>query len=437
MASFRYVPAEGQAFSANSTVYPNAKRTFYLTGTNTKSNVYQDSGLTTPHTNPVVADSAGAFPAIYLNQTVTYKVVLQDADDNILDTTDPVKTELGAGLVPLSGLTPAADKFSYFTSSSAAALGDITSYGRQIVAVSNEPAFKELVNLEIGTDVQAYNAYLADIAGISSPASGDVVYFDGANWVAQSLRASANGYSPVRWYIFSTAGADSLIIPHDCFAYLYLIGAGGGGSQGTSGSRRGGGGGELAIKRLQFDASDVITLNIGAGGAAGGTAGDGGTTTAICAAQSLSMSANGGSGGANASGGEGGTGGSGGDYHFDGGSSGAASGSGGGGVDITGQSLADSPATQGGNGGGLPSGLGIPGLISGGPGTGSTNDATDGTAGGNFCGGGGAYDVSSGNTTAGDGGIGGGGGGSRGSVSANGGDGGDGYILIGISEEIT
>ena len=60
-----------------------------------------------------------------------------------------------AELAALAGLTSAANKGIYFTGSGTAAVFDLTSYGRSLAAVTDEAAFKALVNLEIGVDVQA------------------------------------------------------------------------------------------------------------------------------------------------------------------------------------------------------------------------------------------------------------------------------------------
>lgn len=50
---------------ANGAPYTGAKAYFTQTGTTTSVAVYQDNALTTPHSNPVVADSEGRFPAIF------------------------------------------------------------------------------------------------------------------------------------------------------------------------------------------------------------------------------------------------------------------------------------------------------------------------------------------------------------------------------------
>lgn len=53
---------------------PGAKAYFYKNGTTTLQNVYQDVALAVPLTNPVVADSGGIFPAIFLSGTYTVKI---------------------------------------------------------------------------------------------------------------------------------------------------------------------------------------------------------------------------------------------------------------------------------------------------------------------------------------------------------------------------
>lgn len=51
---------------------------FYATGTSTPQNTYQDEALTTPHSNPVVADAAGVFAVIYFDPALPdYRVRLE------------------------------------------------------------------------------------------------------------------------------------------------------------------------------------------------------------------------------------------------------------------------------------------------------------------------------------------------------------------------
>jgi hypothetical protein len=76
------------------TPYAGAKANFYLTGTTTRTNTYTDSARTIAHANPVVADAAGQFAAIYLVPSVTYRCVITESDDTLIDDIDPYGTPL-------------------------------------------------------------------------------------------------------------------------------------------------------------------------------------------------------------------------------------------------------------------------------------------------------------------------------------------------------
>lgn len=87
-----------QRLDANGNVYSGAKLNFYQSGTTTPITVYQDSGLTTPHANPVVADASGTFAEIYIN-TDPFKFVLTTSADVVLETADAVPLLAGANIV--------------------------------------------------------------------------------------------------------------------------------------------------------------------------------------------------------------------------------------------------------------------------------------------------------------------------------------------------
>lgn len=78
------------ALDSNGDAISGATLTFYVTGTTTLSSVYANSTLATPLSNPVTADSAGRFAAIYLDPTVTYRVILKDGSGNTIKDVDPV-----------------------------------------------------------------------------------------------------------------------------------------------------------------------------------------------------------------------------------------------------------------------------------------------------------------------------------------------------------
>ena len=114
--------------------------------------------------------------------------ILDDADEAAFKAT--VNLEIGtdvqaqdAGLASISGLTTAADKMIYTTAADTYAVTGLTSFGRSILDDADEAAFKATVNLEIGTDVQAQDAGLASIAGLTT-AADKMVYTTAADTYA-------------------------------------------------------------------------------------------------------------------------------------------------------------------------------------------------------------------------------------------------------------
>lgn len=85
---FGGLPVE-QVFDSNGDPLAGAKLSFFDTGTATPHNTFSDDALTTPNANPVVADSAGRFGAIFLD-SADYKVVLKTSADVTIWTADPV-----------------------------------------------------------------------------------------------------------------------------------------------------------------------------------------------------------------------------------------------------------------------------------------------------------------------------------------------------------
>jgi hypothetical protein len=67
-----------------------AKAYFYLTGTDTLTDTYTSEALTTPNANPVIADSAGRFPSIYLDPTISYRLKVFDENDVLIADRDPI-----------------------------------------------------------------------------------------------------------------------------------------------------------------------------------------------------------------------------------------------------------------------------------------------------------------------------------------------------------
>lgn len=136
-----------------------------------------------------------------------------------------------AALQALYGLTPAANKLPYFTSSSAAALADLTAAGRDLLDDADAAAqlstlgvsafIKTLIDdadaataratlgLTIGTNVQAYDAELAALAGVTS-AANKLPYFTGSGAAAVTdFIPTFTTYTPT--WVTTGAGADPTI----------------------------------------------------------------------------------------------------------------------------------------------------------------------------------------------------------------------------------
>lgn len=94
-----------------------------------------------------------------------------------------------ADLTAIAGLTSAANKVPYATGAGTWALADFTAAGRALVDDADAAAQRTTLGLAIGTDVQAFDADLAAIAALAD-ARGDIIYRGASDWERLPLGTS-------------------------------------------------------------------------------------------------------------------------------------------------------------------------------------------------------------------------------------------------------
>lgn len=146
MAAELFVPPS-KALDANANPYAGAKWFFYESGTTTPQSVFTTAALSTPHANPVVADSSGKFPNIFFDPALLYRGILKNSTESVtLHDIDPVNSGIMSALA-----APTGSALSGFQQDGAGAVAETTEIAlRRIIFATQfgmSPAASAAVNL--------------------------------------------------------------------------------------------------------------------------------------------------------------------------------------------------------------------------------------------------------------------------------------------------
>lgn len=116
MPSTIFTTPRSRELTASGAPVPGAKLYFYTSGTTTPATVYQNTGLTVAHSNPVLSDIGGLFPAIWLDTAVSYDVVCKSASGSTLWSVTAINSGVADEVVLVSeqSAEPYADVFVRF-----------------------------------------------------------------------------------------------------------------------------------------------------------------------------------------------------------------------------------------------------------------------------------------------------------------------------------
>jgi len=198
--AYVYTSASGLELSAYAA---GVKVAFFAAATNTGASTINIDGLGVKDlrkrfNTPLIA---GDIP-LGLRVEAVY-----DATNDVFQIVSPLVNNNLTALEALTGA--AADKMPYFTGAGAMNVADFTSFGRTLAGSANAAAAQASLNLDPGSDVQAYSARLTAIAAIAATNSRFLVG-NGSTWVAEtgSTARASMGAGEVNTY---TSGNPALL----------------------------------------------------------------------------------------------------------------------------------------------------------------------------------------------------------------------------------
>lgn len=174
----------GLTTSSDKTIYTTGSDTYATTDlTSFGRSLIDDADASTARTTlgvaigtNVQAYSSNLDEYAAVNPTTAGLAILDDIDASAQRTTLGVVigTDVqayDAGLTSIAGLTTSADKMIYTTGSDAYAVTSLTAFGRSLIDDADASAARTTLGIVSGTDVQAYDAGLTSIAGLTTSAN--------------------------------------------------------------------------------------------------------------------------------------------------------------------------------------------------------------------------------------------------------------------------